>query len=234
MSIRVLLVEDDDETRRSLARSLTSHGYQVDDVADGAGAMRRWEAHRPDLILLDLGLPDTDGIAVIRRIRREATTPIIVISARGSENDRVEALDLGADDYLTKPFGVRELYSRMEAVLRRSGGAAADVSGRVAIGPLVVDAPRHEVLVDGSPVPLTPREFEVLRVLVSHAGRVVTTGRLLRSVWGEAYDQQHHYLHVYVSQIRRKLAVADPDGVLRDLVSTEPGIGYRVNLPPES
>jgi len=231
MAVRVLLVEDDQETRRSLVRSLQAHGFQVDEASDGAEAARRWEARRPDVILLDLGLPDTDGTTVIRRVRREATTPIIVVSARGSENDRVEALEIGADDYLTKPFGVRELQARIEAVLRRAGGSGADAGGRVVIGSLTLDVGRHEVQVAGQPVQLTPREFEVLKVLVSHAGRVVTTGRLLRAVWGEAYDQQHHYLHVYVSQIRRKVAALDPEGALADLLVTEPGIGYRVNLP---
>lgn len=231
MSARILLVEDDLDTRRGLGRSLQAHGYEVDQAADGREALRRWEARRPDAVLLDLGLPDTDGVAVIHRIRRESTTPIIVISARGSENDRVEALDSGADDYLTKPFGVRELLARTEAVLRRAAGPVADASGRVVVGPLTLDAARHEVTVSGAPVPLTPREFELLKNLVAHAGRVVTTGRLLRAVWGTGYDTRNHYLHVYVSQLRRKLAAADAGSALADLISSEPGVGYRVNLP---
>jgi two-component system, OmpR family, KDP operon response regulator KdpE len=234
MPARVLIVEDDHPTRRSLARSLAAGGFDVDEAADGGEAARRWEARRPDVILLDLGLPDMDGVSLIRRIRRESTTPIIVVSARGSENDRVEALDRGADDYLTKPFGVRELHARIEAVLRRAGGSHADAAGRVVIGSLSVDVARHDVRVGRREVPLTPREFEVLKVLVSNAGRVVTTGRILRAVWGQAYDQEHHYLHVYVSQIRRKIAAADPRGELAELLVTEPGIGYRVNVPPES
>jgi two-component system KDP operon response regulator KdpE len=228
--MRLLIIEDNHEMRGAIARDLVAHEHRVDEASTGAEAMRRWEAHRPDLILLDLGLPDTDGASIIRRIRREATTPILVLSARDREADRVEALDLGADDYLTKPFGMRELRARMGALSRRAAGPAAGPDGTVAIGPLVLDATRHEVTVDGRDVSLTPREFELLKVLIGHAGRVVTTGRLLRAVWGAAYDQETHYLHVYVSQIRRKLAAVDPDGRLTGLISSEPGIGYRVEL----
>jgi two-component system, OmpR family, KDP operon response regulator KdpE len=226
----LLLVEDDAETRRAIIRGLRAHDHQVDEAADGAAALERWEARRPDLVLLDLGLPDTDGISLIRRIRREATTPILVLSARDRENDRVQALEVGADDYLTKPFGMRELHARIGALLRRAGGPTADAEGLVSIGPLVVDVARHEVRVHGADVPLTPREFELLKVLVAHAGRLVTTGRLLRSVWGASYDQQTHYVHVYVSQLRRKLAAADPAGALDGLIVTEPGVGYRVGM----
>jgi two-component system KDP operon response regulator KdpE len=231
MAARVLVVEDDRVTARSIGRSLRQHGYDVDEAETAAEAMRRWEARRPEVILLDLGLPDGDGGSVIRRVRREATTPIIVVSARGRESDRVDALEAGADDYLTKPFGMRELHARVAAVLRRAMGPVADVAGRVRIGPLEMDAARHRVTIHGRPVSLTPREFQILRVLLEHAGRVVTTGRLLRAVWGTAYDRETHYVHVYVSQLRRKLAAADPSGSLASLLTTEPGIGYRVNLP---
>jgi two-component system KDP operon response regulator KdpE len=140
----------------------------------------------------------------------------------------VEALEAGADDYVTKPFGTAELHARLRAVLRRAAGPAADAAGRVTTGPLTLDAVRHEVRVGDRRVELTPREFEVLRVLLAHPGRLVTRGRLLRAVWGEAYSGEDHYVHVFVSQIRRKLAAADPDGALRDLITTEPGVGYRV------
>ena len=225
----VLLVEDDDETRTALRRDLLARRYRVDDVADGAAAISRWEARRPDVVLLDLGLPDMDGSHVIRRFRRDATTPILVLSARDAERTKVEALELGADDYVTKPFGLPELHARLRALLRRAAGPASDGEGRLAIGPLVLDAVRHEVRIHAKVVDLTPREFEVLRVLLSHAGRLVTRGRLLRAVWGEAYRGEDHYVHVYVSQVRRKLAAADPDGDLRDLIVTEPGVGYRVH-----
>ena len=224
----VLLVEDDEATRVALSRDLSAHGYRVDAVADGHSAYVRWDARRPDAVLLDLGLPDMDGIAVIRRIRREALTPIIVLSARDAEATKVEALEHGADDYVTKPFGMAELHARLRAVLRRAAGPAADVGGRVTAGPLVLDAVRHEVTIGGRRVDLTPREFEVLKLLLAHPGRLVTRGRLLRAVWGEAYSGEDHYVHVFVSQVRRKLAAADPDGSLRDLITTEPGVGYRV------
>ncbi len=224
----ILLVEDDEATRAALRRDLLSRGYRVDDVADGASALARWEARRPDAILLDLGLPDMDGTRVIRRIRREARTPILVLSARDAEATKIEALEDGADDYVTKPFGMGELHARLRAVLRRAAGPASDAQGRVRAGDLALDAVRHEVTVRGAPVDLTPREFEVLRVLLAHAGRLVTRGRLLRAVWGEAYSGEDHYVHVFVSQVRRKLAAADPDGGLRDLIVTEPGVGYRV------
>jgi two-component system KDP operon response regulator KdpE len=225
----VLIVEDDDATRSALRRDLMARGYRVDDVRDGAEALLRWEARRPDAVLVDLGLPDMDGTRIIARIRREATTPILVISARDAEATKVEALELGADDYVTKPFGTAELHARLRAVLRRAGGAASDPDGRVTVGPLVLDALRHEVTVDGRRVELTPREFEVLRVLLAHPGRLVTRGRLLRAVWGDAYRGEDHYVHVYVSQVRRKLAAADPEGTLRRLIVTEPGVGYRVS-----
>jgi len=224
----VLLVEDDDATRTALARDLIAHGYRVDAVEDGTAAIGRWDARRPDVVLLDLGLPDMDGVAVIRRVRREALTPILVLSARNAESTKVEALEAGADDYVTKPFGTAELHARLRAVLRRAAGPAADAAGRVTTGPLTLDAVRHEVRVGDRRVELTPREFEVLRVLLAHPGRLVTRGRLLRAVWGEAYSGEDHYVHVFVSQIRRKLTAADPDGALRDLITTEPGVGYRV------
>jgi two-component system KDP operon response regulator KdpE len=231
---RILLVEDDDELRHAVARGLADHGHEVEVAADGRQALERWDARRPDLVLLDLGLPDIDGGSIIRRIRGVATTPILVLSVRDRETDRVEALDAGADDYLTKPFGMRELHARMAALLRRAAGPGADVSGVVRIGPLEMDVARHEVRVGGTELPLTPREFELLKVLVSHAGRLVTTGRLLRAVWGTSYDRETHYVHVYVSQLRRKLASFDPEGVLEGLIITEPGVGYRVTDLPST
>jgi two-component system KDP operon response regulator KdpE len=226
----VIVIEDDASTRRALVRDLAAHGYRVEEAADGAEAMRAWERRRPDLVLLDLGLPDVDGTSLVRRLRREATTPILVLSARDREKDKIEALELGADDYVTKPFAMGELHARLRALLRRAAGPAGDESGVVRIGPLTVDAARREVRVADELVSLTPREFEVLKVLVAHAGRVVTRGRLLRAVWGTAYSEEAHYIHVYVSQIRRKLAAADPQGLLDRLIAAEPGVGYRIAL----
>ena len=224
----VLIVEDDEETRGALVRELTARGYQIDEAADVASAMRRWELRRPDVVLLDLGLPDLDGIEIVRRFRKEATTPIVILSGRYDEREKVEALELGADDYVTKPFSVDELNARLHVALRHAAGPAGDSRGRMVIGPLEFDAARHEVRVAGTRVDVTPREFEILRVLLAYPGRLVTKGRLLRAVWGEAYQGEDSYVYVHVSQLRRKLAAADPDGRLHDLIVTEPGVGYRI------
>ncbi len=224
----ILLVEDDGPTRSSVATFLRGHGHDVTEAGDAAGATASWESRRPDLIVLDLGLPDRDGLAVIRHVRREATTPILVLSARDREADKVAALDLGADDYVTKPFGMTELRARIGALLRRAAGPAADSTGQVRVGDLTLDVARRSVTVGTSPVHLTPREYEVLKVLVTHAGRLVTHGRLLRAVWGTAYSDEAHYVHVYVSQIRRKLEAADPTGSTSGLIVAEPGVGYRI------
>ena len=224
----VLVVEDDGETRSALVRELTAGGYDVVEAADGRTALERWAMRRPDVVLLDLGLPDMDGLRIVSAIRREATTPIVILSGRYEEHEKVEALDRGADDYVTKPFGVDELRARLRVVIRRATGPGGDASGRIVVGPLVLDAGRHEVRLHDRPVELTPREFELLRVLLTHRGRVVTKGRLLRAVWGEAYQGEDSYVYVHVSQLRRKLAAADPAGALEGLIVTEPGVGYRI------
>ena len=224
----ILLVEDDEPTRRSIATFLRGHDHPVSEAGDAAAALTAWGHGRPDLIVLDLGLPDQDGLSVIRHVRGEAATPILVLSARDRETDKVAALDLGADDYVTKPFGMAELRARIDALLRRAAGPAADANGEVRIGDLHVDLGRRTVSVRETPVHLTPREYEVLKVLVTHAGRLVTHGRLLRAVWGTAYSDEAHYTHVYVSQIRRKLEAADPSGRTAGLITAEPGVGYRV------
>jgi two-component system KDP operon response regulator KdpE len=225
----VLVVEDDDETRRVIVRELGARGYRVEQAADGHSALELWERHRPDVVLLDLGLPDVDGLRVIRQIRREAATPIVILSGRYEEREKVEALERGADDYVTKPFGVEELNARLHVALRHAAGPAGDSTGIIRIGSLMLDVPAHRVLIGELPVDLTPREFEILRVLLTNAGRIVTKGRLLRAVWGEAYQAEDAYVYVHVSQLRRKLAAADP--AMRDLIVTEPGVGYRVANP---
>ena len=224
----VLIVEDDAETRAALVRELARRGYRVDEAADGRSALQRWEQRRPDVVLLDLGLPDVDGLTVIGRIRREATTPIVILSGRYLEREKVEALERGADDYVTKPFGVDELHARLRVAVRHAAGPTGQGDGRIVAGPLVFDAGAHRVTVGDEPVELTPREFEILRVLLTNAGRVVTKGRLLRAVWGDRYRGEDSYVYVHVSQLRHKLAAADPAGALRDLIVTEPGVGYRV------
>ena len=232
--VSILLVEDDEAMRRTVATNLESHGYGVRAAASGEEALVLWELRRPDLVLLDLGLPGIDGLDVLRRIRRDATTPIVILSARGEERDKVHALDAGADDYLSKPFGMPELHARVRAALRRTLASGVAPDGSVEVGPLRLDPARRLVTVAGAEVRLTPREYEVLKVLLSHAGRVVTSGRLLRAVWGTAYADEAHYLHVYIGQIRRKIAAHDPDGKLRDLLISEPGVGYRIGSLDET
>jgi len=225
---RVLLVEDDETTRHSVVANLTAHGYHVAEASDVRSAMHSWESSRPDVILLDLGLPDGDGSALIRRIRRDATTPILILSARNAEPDKVAALETGADDFVTKPFGLPELRARIGALLRRAGGPAADAGGVVSVDLVVIDIARREVTVGGQAVELTPREYELLKTMLMHPGRLLTRGRLLRAVWGSAYDSEAHYLHVYVSRLRRKLDAVDPSGRASALIVAEPGIGYRI------
>ena len=230
----LLVIEDDPDLLATLSALLRGHGHRVDQAIDVAGALARWEAARPDLILLDLGLPDGDGMSVIRRVRREASTPILVLSARDREPDKVAALEGGADDYVTKPFGTGELMARIGVLLRRVASPTGSLDGNLRAGRLVMDVAHHRITVDDREVALTPREFEVLKVLLANAGRLVTHGRLLRAVWGTAYDEESHYVHVYISQIRRKLAAADPSGELRDLIIAEPGVGYRVRADDPS
>ena len=230
---RLLLVEDDEDARQQLATYLGRRGYRLDQAGTAADAWRLWEAHRADLILLDLGLPDGDGVQVIRRVRREAATPIIVLSGRGEERDKIAGLEAGADDYLTKPFATDELNARIRAVLRRAGGPEAEADGRLRLGPIELDPLRRDVRVGGDAVRLTPREYELLKVLMANAGRVVTKGRLLRAVWGAAYSEESHYVHVYVNRLRRKLTAADASGSIDDLIATEPGVGYRVAEGPD-
>ncbi|HEV8545684.1 MAG TPA: response regulator transcription factor [Candidatus Limnocylindrales bacterium] len=224
----LLLVEDDEPTRRSVAANLAGHGYRVVEAPDAAAAFRSWDAERPDVVLLDLGLPDADGATIIRRVRREATTPILVLSARGAERDKVAALEAGADDYVTKPFGLAELRARVAALLRRTAGPSGDPTGVIRLGPVSVDLVRRLATVGDAPLDLTAREYELLKTMVSQPGRLLTKARLLRAVWGTAYADEGHYLHVYVSRLRRKLAAADPDGSTRTLILAEPGVGYRI------
>lgn len=229
----ILLVEDDLATRDGVTRSLAAHGYDVTEAGDVATALRAWTDHRPDVILLDLGLPDGDGATVVRRVRREAATPILILTARAEERDKVAALDAGADDYVTKPFGLDELRARVSALLRRAGGPAADPAGIVRLGSITLDVDARRVTVSGQVVELTPREYELLKVMLASPGRVLTKGRLLRAVWGTAYADEGHHLHVYVSRLRRKLAAADRDGSTEGLITAEPGVGYRIADPTD-
>jgi two-component system KDP operon response regulator KdpE len=225
---RLLLVEDEASVRQPTAANLRGHGFRIDEAGSVAEALAAWDAERADCILLDLGLPDRDGFDVITRVRHESTVPIIVLSARSEEAAKIRALELGADDYVTKPFGLGELRARIAALLRRAGGVEADRDGTIRVGPLVLDPVRRTVRCAGEPLDLTPREYELLKTMLGHRGRLLTKGRLLRAVWGTAYDDEAHYLHVYVSRVRRKLDRADPTGSASALIVAEPGVGYRI------
>jgi two-component system KDP operon response regulator KdpE len=233
VTAEILLVEDDAAVSELVAANLRAHGYAVRQAASASEATRAWEAGRPDLVILDLGLPDRDGLTVIRRVRSEAATPVVILSARDREMDKVEALDAGADDYLTKPIGMAELQARVRAAIRRGGGPAAAADGRLAAGAIALDPGARRVTVAGVEVHLTPREFELLRVLLTMGGRVATKGRLLRAVWGAAYVEESHYLHVHVASLRRKLDAADPAGKAGARIVALPGVGYRVREAEE-
>jgi two-component system KDP operon response regulator KdpE len=222
----ILIVDDEPQIRRFLRTSLGAHGYQVLEAACGQEALVRLTTERPDVVLLDLGLPDLDGLDVIHRMREWSQVPIIVLSVRGQEGDKVAALDGGADDYVTKPFGMGELLARIRAALRHR--LQSEVDARVfRSGGLAVDLARRVVTVDGSEVKLTRKEYEVLRVLAIHAGKALTHRHLLREVWGPVAVEEQQYLRVYIGQLRQKLE-ADP--AQPRYLLTEPGIGYRLRL----
>ncbi len=219
---RVLVVDDDAVLLKALAINLRARHYEVDTAADGATALRRAAASPPDLVVLDLGLPDIDGVEVVSGLRGWTSVPIVVLSARDSQWAKVDALDAGADDYVTKPFGMDELLARIRAALRRA--APAPVEPVVVTEAFTVDLAAGRVLRDGAAVRLTPTEWHVLEVLVRNAGKLVTQQQLLREVWGPAYDDQANYLRVYLAQLRRKL---EPTPARPRYLVTEPGIGYR-------
>ena len=223
----VLLVEDDPQIRRFLRVALTAHRFRLLESATGADGLVQASTRTPDVVLLDLGLPDIEGIEFLRRLREWTATPVIVISARGFERDKVAALDAGADDYVTKPFGLEELLARLRVALRHRAGAGTGVPGAPAFtaGDLSVDLPGHIVRVGGREVRLTPTEFKLLAVLVRHAGKVVTHRQLLVEVWGPGSAGHTHYLRVQMHGLRHKLEAlpARP----RHLI-TEPGVGYRL------
>jgi two-component system KDP operon response regulator KdpE len=220
----VLIVEDEQEIVRFLRAALTAAGYVVVVAGTGQDGLREAATRSPDLIILDLGLPDLDGIEVTRRVREWSRVPIVVLSARGQERDKVEALDAGADDYLTKPFAVGELLARLRVASRHAvqdGGAEPVFE----IGELKIDRARHEVALAGTPLKLTPTEFKLLAALARTPGRVVTHAQLLREVWGPSFVQQHHYLRVHMGNLRHKL---EPVPSRPRYLLTEPGVGYRL------
>jgi two-component system KDP operon response regulator KdpE len=218
----VLVVDDEPAMVRALRINLTARDYEVLTAYDGAGGLAEMARARPDAVILDLGLPDMDGVEVIRGIRGWSSVPIIVLSAREQETEKIEALDAGADDYLTKPFGMGELLARLRAATRRATPTEDDPV--VSTADFTVDLAAKRVVRDGADVRLTPTEWQVLELLARHRGRLVTARQLLQTVWGPAYQTETHYLHVYVGQLRRKL---EPDPSRPRYLLTEPGMGYR-------
>jgi two-component system KDP operon response regulator KdpE len=222
----VLVVEDDQQMRRFLRASMSAHGYQVAEAANSRDAVAVATSRNPDVILLDLGLPDGDGIDLARRIREWSRVPIIVISARGREDDKVAALDAGADDYLTKPFNVNELLARVRVALRHARSANAPHQQSVLeYGRLRIDLVRRQVLVGGREVHLTPIEYKLLALLAQNAGRVLTHRQIIRDVWGAAYAGQTHYVRVHMAELRKKI---EEEPARPRLLVTEPGVGYRL------
>ncbi|MCM2358543.1 MAG: response regulator [Geobacteraceae bacterium] len=222
---RILVVDDEAAIQRFLRTALDTGEFSLHQAENGHAALAAAVAARPDIILLDLGLPDMDGVEVIRRIREWSQVPIIVLSVREREDDKVKALDAGADDYLTKPFGVAELLARIRVALRRSLQQVPEPVFRV--DGLEVDLARRRVLVRGGEVQLTPTEYELLRLLVTHAGKVLTHGQILRQIWGVGYIEQPHVLRVNISNLRHKIE-ADPSRPR--YILTEPGVGYRLKV----
>ncbi|MEQ1886605.1 MAG: response regulator [Bryobacteraceae bacterium] len=224
MKPQILVVEDDPQIRRFLRATIEAEGYQFQEAMTAAEGIAQAAARHPELVLLDLGLPDGTGIDVIRAIRAWSQMPIVVVSARGQERDKIEALDHGADDYVSKPFGVGELLARMRAAMRR---AVPQVGGgdSFRFGEVEVDLQGRVVRLAGEEIHLTPNEYRLLQVLIQHAGKVVTQRQLLNEVWGPQHTEQAQYLRVYVAQLRRKL---ERDPARPKHLQTEPGVGYRL------
>ena len=224
-NLKVLIIDDEEAIRRFLRVTLSSQGYTVLEAATGNEGLANAANEKPDVIILDLGLPDLDGVAVTRLLREWTRIPIIILSVRGSEKDKISALDAGADDYLTKPFGVGELLARIRAALRRTvqtTGEPVFVAGN-----LKVDLSRRLVTISGQEVQLTPNEYGLLHALVSNAGKVLTHHHLLREVWGAEYGEEFHMLHVNISNLRRKI---ESDPARPRYIITEPGVGYRIRV----
>jgi two-component system KDP operon response regulator KdpE len=220
---RVLIVDDEPAIRRFLRVTLTAQSYNIIEAESGQEALSKTATDKPDIIVLDIGLPDINGIEVTRLLRQWTQMPIIILSVRGAEGDKIAALDAGADDYLTKPFGVGELLARLRAALRRT--TQTTNAPVFASGNLKVDLSRRLITVSGHEVQLTPTEYELLRVLVTHAGKVLTHHFLLREVWGVEYGEEFHMLHVNISNLRRKV---EPNTARPRFIITEPGVGYRL------
>lgn len=220
---RVLIVDDETSIRRYLRAALSAQGFAVHEAANGQEALNAVITNRPDIIILDLGLPDIDGIEVTRRLREWSQIPIIILSVREAEQDKIAALDAGADDYLTKPFSTGELMARMRVAMRRSTSQPDEPV--LQVGSLQMDLSRRLVTVNETQISLTPTEYDILRLLLQNAGKVLTHRQLLRQVWGTAYESELHILRVNISNLRRKI---EPDPSRPHYILTEPGVGYRL------
>lgn len=222
---RILVVDDESPIRRYLRAALSAQGFSIYEAANGEEALNAVISNRPDIIILDLGLPDIDGIEVTRRLREWSQTPIIILSVREAEQDKIAALDAGADDYLTKPFGTGELMARMRVVMRRQSNKPEEPI--LQVGELRMDLARRLVSIRGEDISLTPTEYDILRLLMQNAGKVITHHHLLRQVWGNAYESEMHILRVNISNLRRKIEL-DPSRP--HYILTEPGVGYRLRV----
>ncbi len=216
-----LIIDDESQIRRLLRLALESRGYVVRDAETGRLGLQEAAFHRPDVVLLDMGLPDMDGLDVLKNLREWSSVPVLILSVRDQENIKVAALENGADDYVTKPFSTAELVARLAVIQRRHQGTE---SPEIVVGPLTLHLDRHEVFLSGEPLKMTPTEYAFLLALARHAGKIVTQRQLLREVWGPQGDGQTHYLRVYANHLRKKLG-----GSL--VISNEPGIGYRLLVP---
>jgi two-component system KDP operon response regulator KdpE len=224
---KILVVDDEPQIRRFLRAGLPPHGYQIVEAGDGAEALKQFAREKPDVVILDLGLPDRDGFAVIQELRARSLTPVLVLSARGDVDGKVKALELGADDYVTKPFDMAELLARLKAALRH-GLQSAGEAPLFQTGKLKVDLVNRHVYLGGDEVHLSPKEYNLLRFLVAHAGKVVTHQQILQDVWGPAHLEDVQYLRVLMRQLRQKIEVKGEPGI----VATEAGVGYRLLVLP--
>lgn len=221
---KILIVDDEPQIRRFLKASLSAHDYEVVEAEDGKSAVKTCTVERPDLVVLDLGLPDMDGLDVLSQVRDWSSVPVIVLSIRSDETDKVDALDRGANDYVTKPFGMGELLARMRVALRQNVSADSAATPIIQAGGVEIDLSKRQVLVNGSQVRLSRKEYDLLRILVSHPEKVISHHQLLSEVWGPAYVEETQYLRVYIGHLRQKL---EDDGSEPKLILTEPGVGYR-------
>jgi two-component system KDP operon response regulator KdpE len=221
---RILVVDDEIEILRALQRSLTAHGFDVSTATTGEDALEAIVHYRPDLMLLDLGLPGISGLEVCRRVRSQSNLPIIVLSVKDTERDKVLALDLGADDYVSKPFGMNEVLARVRVALRHSAQVESGTEPIFIAGPLRVDFAQRQVQVNEQDVKLTPTEYDLLKALIKNKGKIMTRHMLLSQVWGTGYGTESHYLHVYIGQLRRKI---EPDPAHPRFIQTISGVGYR-------